>query len=70
MEHGAEDGGQALERGPRVSLLLTVTEAADALRLSRSTVYELIYAGTLLSVKIGSCRRIRRSDLERFVSEL
>ena len=60
------------ETGPRQlaqqnrdqALLLTVVEAADALNVGRSTVYELIYAKQLPSVKIGNCRRIKRSDLE------
>ena len=51
-------------------LLLTVKEAAWILQISRSTVYELMYAGVLLSVKIGTCRRIRRSDLENYVQGL
>lgn len=52
------------------SLLLTVKEVALVLRVSRSTVYELMYAGVLLSVKIGTCRRIRRCDLEDYVQNL
>jgi len=51
-------------------LLLTVKEAAWILQISRTTVYELIYAGVLLSVKIGTCRRIRRNDLEAYVQGL
>lgn len=60
-EHGSSMNG---------SLLLTVKEAAWVLQVSRTTVYELIYAGVLLSVKIGTCRRIRRSDLEDYVQGL
>ena len=51
-------------------LLLTVKEAAWILQISRTTVYELIYAGVLVSVKIGKCRRIRRNDLETYVRDL
>jgi excisionase family DNA binding protein len=43
-------------------LLLTVREAADVLSVSRSRVYELIYAEQLDSVKIGrlgECRKRR-----------
>ena len=39
------------------SLLVTVEEAARRLSLSRSSVYELLSAGNLLSVKIGASRR-------------
>ena len=51
-------------------LLLTVKEAAWILQISRTTVYERIYAGVLVSVKIGTCRRIRRNDLESYVRDL
>ena len=51
-------------------LLFTVKEVASILQISRTTVYELIYAGTLASVKIGTCRRIRRVDLETYVQDL
>jgi excisionase family DNA binding protein len=40
------------------------------LGIGRSTVYELIYAGRIRSVKIGSSRRIRRGDLDDFVRDL
>jgi excisionase family DNA binding protein len=51
-------------------LLLRVSEAADVLGICRSRVYELLYAGTLPSVKLGNSRRIRHSDLETFVRDL
>jgi excisionase family DNA binding protein len=42
-------------------LLLTVWEAADVLSVSRSRVYELLYAEQLDSVKIGRSRRVALS---------
>ncbi|HUZ41308.1 MAG TPA: helix-turn-helix domain-containing protein [Acidimicrobiales bacterium] len=60
----------AISDDASIPLLLTVKEAAWILQISRSTVYELLYAGLLLSVKIGTCRRIRRSDLENYVQGL
>ncbi len=51
-------------------LLFTVVEVAKILSLSRTKVYELLYAGELPSVKIGASRRVRRADLEKFVSNL
>jgi excisionase family DNA binding protein len=55
---------------PSPRLLLRVSEAAQTLGVSRSTVYELLYVGTLPSVKIGSCCRIRSGDLEAYVRAL
>lgn len=51
-------------------LLLTPVEAARTLGIGRSTVYELMRAGTLGSVHIGSCRRIPAEDLAALVSRL
>jgi excisionase family DNA binding protein len=59
------DGG-----GARPSMLFTVREVAEILGISRSTVYELLYARRFPSVRIGNCRRVRRSDLETFVRDL
>jgi excisionase family DNA binding protein len=46
-------------------LLLTVREAADVLSVSRSRVYELIYAEQLDSVKIGRSRRVPLASVRR-----
>lgn len=54
--------------GPR--LLLTVPEAAAALAISRSKLYELLSAGTLLSVRIDGSRRIPVAALNAYVAEL
>jgi excisionase family DNA binding protein len=50
-------------------LLLTVREAADVLSVSRSRVYELIYAEQLDSVKIGRSRRVSLASVRRFVED-
>ena len=39
-------------------LLLTPIEAATALGIGRSKVYELMQTGQLQSVHIGACRRV------------
>ncbi|HLZ28485.1 MAG TPA: helix-turn-helix domain-containing protein [Chloroflexota bacterium] len=55
---------------PRASLLNTVDETTEQLRVSRSKVYEYIRSGALKSVVIGRRRLVRRSDLEQFVRDL
>jgi len=51
-------------------LLLTPTEAAAALGIGRSKVYELMSTGTLASVHIGACRRIPAAVVHNFVRKL
>jgi len=52
------------------SLLLKPEEAAEVLGVGRSTVYELMRAGTLRSVLIGRSRRVPREAVEAFVDNL
>ena len=51
-------------------LLLTPTEAASALGIGRSKVYELMQTGQLESVHIGACRRVPREALTAFLTQL
>ncbi|MGH8868826.1 MAG: helix-turn-helix domain-containing protein [Actinomycetes bacterium] len=51
-------------------LLLKADEAAEVLGLSRRTVYMLMAAGSLQSVKIGGCRRIPADSLRDYVETL
>ena len=51
-------------------LLYSVGDAAQALGVSRSTVYALVADGSLPSVRVRSARRITRSALEAFVAGL
>ncbi len=51
-------------------LLLTPAEAADALGIGRSKVYELMRAGTLPSIRIDSWRRVPLEDLTALVARL
>ena len=48
-------------------LLLTPRQAAQALGIGRSHLYELIAKGEIESVRIGASRRIPLDALERFV---
>jgi excisionase family DNA binding protein len=51
-------------------VLLTVEDAAQALALGRTKVYELVESGALRSVKIGRSRRIPVQALHEFVSDI
>lgn len=51
-------------------LLLTPAEAADALGIGRSKLYQLLRAGTVVSLRIGSCRRIPAASLPELVARL
>lgn len=49
---------------------LTTDQVARVLGLSRSTVATLISRGELISVKIGSARRVLRRDLDAYLAAL
>jgi excisionase family DNA binding protein len=50
--------------------LLTINEVADLLRISRWSVYQLIWSGQLRSLKIGRRRLVRPSALAACVDVL
>lgn len=47
--------------------LLRVPEVAEALQVSRTTVYMILKSGELPSVRIGGCRRVVPDDLQAYV---
>jgi excisionase family DNA binding protein len=51
-------------------LLLTAEEAAQVLRVGRTTLYALIKAGELRPIHIGRSCRLSRAELERYVDRL
>ena len=51
-------------------ILLTPTEAARALGIGRSKLYELLQTGDLESLHIGACRRIPADALTALVARL
>jgi excisionase family DNA binding protein len=55
---------------PVPAVLYRVDEAADALRLSRSALYELIRSGRLWSVKSGRRRLVPVAALAEYVASL
>ncbi|MFI7147306.1 helix-turn-helix domain-containing protein [Nonomuraea sp. NPDC050022] len=51
-------------------LLLTVPEAAKALAISRSKLYQLIASGAVASLRIDGSRRIPISALNDYITRL
>ena len=52
---------------PSNSLLLSISECAEALRVSKSFLYALARAGVLPTLRIGHRLLVRRSDIQRFI---
>ncbi len=55
---------------PETALLYTYSEVALLLKISRSSVYLLVEAGTLKPVHIKRSARFTRAELDRFVATL
>jgi excisionase family DNA binding protein len=51
----------------RTEYLMTPGEVARFLGLGRTRTYELLSAGIIPCVRIGRLRRVRRTDVDRFV---
>ena len=56
--------GQSAER----ARFLTVAEVAGQLRVSTMTVYRLLKAGQLASVRVGKSYRVREEDVDRYLA--
>ncbi len=48
-------------------ILLRPEQAAEALNVSRSTIYQLLRRNEITSIKIGAARRIRPEALREYV---
>jgi excisionase family DNA binding protein len=48
--------------------LLTVAEVASSMRVSTMTVYRLIKRGDLAAVRVGHNYRVRRDEVERYLT--
>lgn len=51
-------------------VLLTVEEAAEQLRIGRTTAWRLVTSGELGSVRIGTLRRVPTSAVAEFAAHL
>jgi excisionase family DNA binding protein len=49
--------------------LLTVSEVADLLRVSRMTVYRLIKTGDIPALRVGRNYRLREEDVHNYLTE-
>jgi excisionase family DNA binding protein len=47
--------------------LLTITEVAASLRVSKMTIYRLVHAGELPAIRIGRSFRVRASALRTYL---
>jgi excisionase family DNA binding protein len=50
-------------------LLVSIPEAAEMLRVCRTSIYELIWKDELTAVRIGRSVRLAVEQLEQFVSD-
>lgn len=54
---------------PQVPELLTIAEAADIFRCSKSSIYEWMRRGELRALRIGGRTLIPRSEIDRRIAE-
>lgn len=60
----------AIERSQPERLAYRVSEAAEALAISRSRFYELVSEGRIQVLKEGARTLVRRAELERYLDGL
>jgi excisionase family DNA binding protein len=51
-------------------ILFSVGEASSMLGVSRAKFYQLLQAGTIRCLKIGSSSRIPQAEIDRYIREL
>jgi excisionase family DNA binding protein len=62
--------GRTANEDSRRPLLLTVMEAVEVLSIGRTTLYRLMDAGDIRTVRVGSSRRVPMKSLEAYVDRL
>ena len=71
MNSVAPDGEAATNAATsRHRLLLSITEAAESLGISRAHFYEFLNSKMVPTVRLGRRRMVRVEDLEAFVASL
>jgi excisionase family DNA binding protein len=55
-------------KGPAVAGFLTVAEVADALRVSKMTVYRLVHSGAMDAFRVGGAIRIPEAALGDYLA--
>lgn len=68
MPQDAERGGRQVASSSSRARFLTVAEVAELMRVSTMTVYRLIKAGDLASVRVGRSYRIREDDVDAYIA--
>lgn len=58
-----------MDRLTEQDVLLTFKEAEDFLRVSRATVYRLLWSGRLVGHKVGKGWRFYKADLRKLVDD-
>ena len=52
------------------SMLITIKQVSDYLRISRGSIYNLIKKGNLESIKIGNKRLFEKKAIDAYISSL
>lgn len=63
------DASTASENSPARGKIYTVGEVAETMRVSRMSIYRLIHAGDLQSLKVGHNFRVTQAALDSFVAQ-
>jgi len=49
--------------------IMTPEELAEYLRVSRQTIYNLLWRGEIPGMKVGTHWRLKKSDVEKWISQ-